>query len=62
MSAIQGAHVTNAANVCFPDEHGIAKIVLGVDSNNKAGIRAYLKVGFRADHGRNFAEGESSNP
>jgi aryl-alcohol dehydrogenase-like predicted oxidoreductase/RimJ/RimL family protein N-acetyltransferase len=43
------------------DEHGIAKIVLGVDSNNKAGIRAYLKAGFRADHGRNFSEGESSN-
>ncbi len=44
------------------DEHGIAKIVLGVDSNNKAGIRAYLKAGFRADHGRNLAVGESSNP
>lgn len=44
------------------DEHGIAKILLGVDSNNKAGIRAYLKAGFRADHGRGFAEGESGNP
>ena len=31
------------------EEHGISKISLGVDPSNTAGVKAYLKAGFRLD-------------
>lgn len=60
-SGVAGEVLEACAQWLF-DEHGIAKIVLGVDPNNKAGIRAYIKAGFRADHEQNNAQGESCNP
>jgi aryl-alcohol dehydrogenase-like predicted oxidoreductase/RimJ/RimL family protein N-acetyltransferase len=44
------------------EEYGVTKIMLGVDPKNNAGIRAYLKAGFRVDHGRGVAEGGSCSP